>query len=1064
MWIVQLALRRPYTFVVVALLIVVMGAVTIARMPTDIFPEVDIPVAAVVWSVSGLPAGEMEHRVTTVSERAITSTVNDIEHIESQTVAGVSVIKVFFHPGAKIEGAIAQLTAQAQSIVRVLPPGIVPPDILQFSATRVPILQLSVGGAGLPEEQLFDYAMNFVRTQLATIQGASVSLPYGGKPRQIMVDLDPAALRGKGLAATDVVNAIVTQNLILPSGTAKIGDREYSVRVNSSPDTAAALNDLPIRQTAGSVTYIRDVAHVRDGYAVQQNIVSENGGRSVLLTVLKGEGASTLAIVDRLKAFLPTVQRMLPPELELKFLFDQSVFVRGALKGVLKEGAIAALLTGTMILVFLGSWRSTLVVATSIPLAILTSVIVLGALGHSINLMTLGGLALAVGILVDDATVEIENVHRNLALGTPLRQAILDGARQIAVPAFVSTLAICIVFVPITFLRGIVAYLFTPLALAVVLAILASYLLSRTLVPTMVMYLLPAEVEAERGGAAPTRAPGPFARVHAAFERRFERLRAAYRDALAVCLGHRALVLVVFALFVAGSLTLGTFVGQDFFPPVDAGQIRLHVRAPAGTRIEETSRAFAEVEASIRRVVPVAETSLVIHNIGLPFGRTNLAYSDSSTLGPADGEILVALAPEHRPTAAHIKELRRRLHEEFPQLTTFFAPADIVSQILNFGSPSPIDIQVMGHDRAANEGLARRIAERLRRVPGAVDVHVHQVTTAPELRVNVDRTRAAQIGLSQRDVASTLLASLASSVDAAPNFWLNPHNGVSYRVAVQTPPYRIDSVDALQAEPLVGAGLAGPELLTNLASVERGTALAVANHYNVQPVFNVFASVQDRDLGGTARDIRRALGEFTPELPRGTSIVMRGQVESMNAAFAGLAGGLVFAVLLVYCLLVVNFQSWLDPFIIISALPGALAGILWALFLTQTTVNVPSLMGAIMSIGVATSNSILLVSFANDQRRAGHDAVAAALSAGFTRLRPVLMTALAMIAGMLPMALGLGEGGEQNAPLGRAVIGGLAVATFVTLFVVPVVYSVLRTRPPREDDDATDPAATAAAS
>ncbi len=1063
MWIVQLALRRPYTFVVVALLIVVMGAVTIARMPTDIFPEVDIPVAAVVWSVSGLPAEEMEHRVTTVSERAITSTVNDIEHIESQTVAGVSVIKIFFHPGAKIEGAIAQLTAQAQSIVRVLPPGIVPPDILQFSATRVPILQLSVGSPALPEEQLFDYAMNFVRTQLATIQGASVSLPYGGKPRQIMVDLDPAALRGKGLAATDVVNAIVTQNLVLPSGTAKIGDREYSVRLNSSPDAAAALNDLPIKQSAGTVTYIRDVAHVRDGYAVQQNIVSENGGRSVLLTVLKGEGASTLAIVDRVKAFLPTVQRMLPPELELKFLFDQSVFVRGALKGVLKEGAIAALLTGTMIIVFLGSWRSTLVVATSIPLAILSSVIVLGALGHSINLMTLGGLALAVGILVDDATVEIENVHRNLALGTPLRQAILDGARQIAVPALVSTLSICIVFVPIAFLRGIVAFLFTPLALAVVLAILASYFLSRTLVPTMVMYLLPAEVAAERAAATPRR-PGVFARFHAGFERRFERMREAYREALAVCLGHRAVVLVVFGVFVAGSLTLGAFVGQDFFPPVDAGQIRLHVRAPAGTRIEETSRLFVEVEAAIRRVVPAAETSLVIHNIGLPFGRTNLAYSDSSTVGPADGEILVALAPEHRPTALYVKELRRRLHDEFPQLTTFFAPADIVSQILNFGSPSPIDIQIAGRDRTANHDIARRIASRLTRVPGAVDVHLHQVMTAPELRVNVDRTRAAQIGLSQRDVASTLLASLASSVDAAPNFWLNPHNGVSYRVAVQTPPYRIDSIDALQAEPIVGAGLAGPELLTNLASVERGSAVAVANHYNVQPVFNVFASVQDRDLGGTAKDIRRALAEFTPELPRGTSLVMRGQVESMNAAFAGLAGGLVFAVLLVYCLLVVNFQSWVDPLIIISALPGALAGILWALFLTQTTINVPSLMGAIMSIGVATSNSILLVTFANDQRRAGHDAVTAALSAGFTRLRPVLMTALAMIVGMLPMALGLGEGGEQNAPLGRAVIGGLAVATFVTLFVVPVVYSVLRARPPRESDDATDPAATATAS
>jgi CzcA family heavy metal efflux pump len=1057
MWIVRLALRRPYTFVVVALLIVFLGIVTFQRMPTDIFPEVRIPIAAVIWSLNGLPPEEMEKRVVTISERAFTTTVNDIEHIESQSMLGVAVIKVFFHPGAKIEAAIAQITAQAQSVTRVLPPGIVPPNIIQYSASRVPILQLSVGSETLPEVQLFDYAQNSVRTQLATVQGASVALPYGGKPRTIMVDLDPQALRGKGLSATDVVQAINAQNLILPSGTAKIGDREYAVRMNSSPETVAGLNDLPIKQVNGSVTYIRDVAHVRDGFSVQQNIVSENGRRASLITILKGEGASTLDIVNRVKASLPKIQTTLPPELNLKLLADQSVFVKNALEGVIKEAIIAATLTGLMILIFLGSWRSTIIVATSIPLSILTSVIILGLFGYTINIMTLGGLALAVGILVDDATVEIENIHRNLGMRKPLRRAILDGAQQIAVPAFVSTLAICIVFVPVVFLRGIVQFLFTPLALAVVLAMMASYFLSRTLVPTMVQYLLPAEVEryAEIEHGHTSRDADIFWRVHFAFNRRFEAFRASYHGLLAACLRHRALTLVAFGLFVTTSVALSPFIGQDFFPDVDAGQIRLHVRAAPGTRLEETNQIFTAVEETIRRIIPRDEVALILNNIGIPIGGVNLAFSDSSVIGPTDGEILISLKPEHRSTFAYIKELRRRLPEEFPAATFFFQPADIVSQILNFGLPAPIDIQVVGNDRAANYQIAKKIAARVTRVPGAVDVHVHQVVDAPELRVNVDRTRAAQLGLTQRDVAGTLLTSLASSIDAAPNFWLNPVNGVSYRVTVQTPQHRINSMDALHREPIPTPGGGTPELLTNLATVERGTATTVANHYNVQPVFNVYASVQDRDLGGTMRDVGTIITAAEKELSRGSSIAVRGQVASMNAAFAGLAGGLVFAIILVYALMVVNFQSWLDPFIIITALPGAIAGILWALFLTQTTINVPSLMGAIMSIGVATSNSILLVTFANDLRREGQNAADAALSAGFTRLRPVLMTALAMIIGMLPMSLGMGEGGEQNAPLGRAVIGGLAVATVATLFVVPVIYSLLRRRPPlgREDDE-----------
>jgi CzcA family heavy metal efflux pump len=1050
MWIVQLALRRPYTFVVAALALLLLGVVTISRMPTDIFPVIDIPVVSVIWSFTGVSPEEMEKRIVTVSERAFTTTVNDIEHIESQSMQGVSVIKVFFQPGAKVEAAVAQLTSITQTILRVMPPGITPPLIVQYSASNVPILQLGVSSKTLSEQQLYDYGQNFIRTQLATIQGAAVPLPYGGKPRQIMVDLDIPALQAKGLSAVDVTAAINAQNLILPAGTAKMGEREYSVRLNSSPEAVELLNDLPIKQINGAMVYIRDVAQVHDGFAVQTNIVNLDGRRASLISILKSGGASTLDVVNRIRGALPSIQATLPSELDLRFLFDQSLFVRAAVDGVIKEAAIAACLTALMILLFLGSWRSTLIVAISIPLSILCSIMVMSVAGQTLNVMTLGGLALAVGILVDDATVEIENIHRNLAQGKPIIRAILDGAQQIATPAFVSTLSICIVFVPVVFLTGAVQSLFTPLAMAVVVAMMASYLLSRTLIPTLVRYLLHSEVQmyqhanGDHGAAAHSH----IWNMHHRFNWRFERFRRRYRNALAWALQHRAAVMGLAATFFAGSLVLVLFVGEDFFPQVDAGQFRLHVRSPAGTRIEETERLFSQVEEVIRRTIPADELSLVLDNIGLPVGGVNLAFSDSSTIGPSDGEILVALNPEHHSsTWQYVKELRQRLNAQFPHVTFFFQPADIISQILNFGLPAPIDIQVVGRDLQANYAIARQIEARVARIPGAVDVHVHQIVDAPQLFVNVDRVRAAQMGLTQRDVANNLLVSLSSSGQTAPNYWLNPQNGVNYLVAVQTPQYKIDSIDALQSTPVVVGSMSAPQLLSNLATVERRTEMAVVNHYNVQPVVDVYANVQDRDLGAVAREINGVVAELQSQLPRGSRMVVRGQVQSMNDAFIGLGAGMVFAIVLVYLLMVVNFQSWLDPLIIIMALPGALAGILWMLFVTQTTLNVPALMGAIMSIGVATANSILLVTFANEQRREGHDAIDAALSAGFTRVRPVLMTALAMIIGMLPMALGLGEGGEQNAPLGRAVIGGLSMATLATLFFVPVVYSRLRHKP-----------------
>ena len=1057
MWIVRLALRRPYTFVVMSILIAILGGVSILTMPTDIFPNIDIPVVSVIWSYSGVSPDDMEKRVVTICERAMTTTVNDIEHIESQSYYGLSVIKVFLQPKAKPEMAIAQITSLTQSILRVMPPGIFPPGVVKYDASSVPILQLGLSSDTLTEQQLFDYGTNFIRTQLATVQGASVPLPYGGKYRQIMVDLDPDALYANHLSATDVSNAVNLQSLILPAGTAKVGDREYLVMLNSSPTVVNALNDLPIKTQNGATVYIKDVGHVRDGFGVQTNIVREDGRRGALLTVIKNGNASTLDIVSKVRATLPRILSALPPELKVTQLFDQSLFVRAAVNGVVREAAIAALLTGLMILLFIGSWRSTVVVCISIPLSILTSLVILGFLGKTLNVMTLGGLALAVGILVDDATVEIENINRNLAMKKPITRGILDGAQQIAVPAFVSTLCICIVFVPVLFLSGAAKYLFTPLALAVVFAMLASYLLSRTLVPTMVKYLLRSEVHIYQRGEEESEGLGPIWRVHYAFHRRFLRMRSRYKTALAWCLTHRRMVVGIFAVFVIGSLSLSFWIGEDFFPYTDSGQMRLHVRAPEGTRIEETERLFAQVEDQVRQEIPADEMNTILDNIGLPISGINLAFSDSVTLGPSDGEILISLKPEHRiATQVYTRRLRERLRAKFPDLRFFFQAANITNQILNFGLPAPIDVQVVGRDAQASYRIAKEIERRVTLIPGATDVHVHQEVNYPTVRVDVDRTKADEVGLSQLNVANSVLISLSSSGQVAPNQWLNPDNGVNYQLVAQTPQNRVDSFDALLRTPItLGTGASGPngtQLLSNLATVSRGVSTTVASHYNVQPVMDVYANVEQRDLGGVSHEVERIMTDASKQLPKGSWMALRGQVQTMRSSFVGLGFGILFAIVLVYLLMAVNFQSWVDPFIILWALPGAIAGIVWMLFVTQTTFSVPSLMGTIMCIGVATSNSILLVTFANDERLEGKNARAAALSAGFTRIRPVIMTALAMIVGMLPMALGFGEGGEQNAPLGRAVIGGLLVATFTTLFFVPVMYSYLRKAPPLDLD------------
>jgi len=1039
-----------------SLLIAVMGVLSIMTMSVDIFPKIDIPVVSSIWSYGGLSPTEMQDRVGTIVERALTTTVNNIEHIESASVRGNTVIKMFFQPGTDVNGSVAQVTALSQTVIKPLPPGITPPLILQYNASDVPVLMLSLGSDQLSEQEIFDLGNSFIRSQLVTVQGAAVPLPYGGKDRVVNLDIDSDALYARGLSPQDVVNALLQQNIVVAPGTAKMGPIEYDVAINSSPAALGDLNNIPIKYVNGTLVYVRDVGFVHDGYQPQTNLVRRDGRHSVLLPILTSGSASTLSVVSDVRKLMPTIMAGMPKTLKLDYLFDQSVFVRASISGVVREGIIAACLTGVMILIFLGSWRSTLIVVTSIPLSILASISVLYLFGQTLNVMTLGGLALAVGILVDDATVEIENNHRHLDMGKPITHAILDGASEVATPAIVATLSICIVFVPIFLLTGVGGFLFSPLAMSVVFAMLASYLLSRTLVPTMFWYLMPAEVRERQAHAGGQTRSSIFRRVSSRFEAAFLRLANAYQGALDWMLEYRVGAMVGFVTFAVLSLLLFPFVGRDFFPTVDAGQLRLHVRCPPSTRIEQTESYFQQVEDYIRQVIPAGEIAVINDNIGVP-NNINLALSDNVSVAPSEGEILVALNSNHGPTANYLRTLRKELPQQFPNLEFFTQPADIVSQILNFGLPAPIDIQISGpiQESDRNYAIAQQLAQELKGVPGAVDVHVKQIVDSPRIMVNTNREAALQTGLTESDMANSLSVSLAGSGTATTNFWLNYKNGVRYPVVVQTPQYRVDSMDDLHRMPLTVAGQGQPQLLSNLATFTRTTTPLSLNHYNVQPVFDVLANVQDTDLGSVSDAVDRLVAKYSGQVSKATTLTVRGQVQSMKQAFFGLALGIGFAVLLVYFLVVVNFQSWLDPFIILMALPGALAGILWALFITGTTLSVPSLMGCIMAIGVATSNSILMVTFANEQRQpalGGHDARSAALLAGRTRLRPVLMTALAMLIGMLPMSLGLGEGGEQNAPLGRAVIGGLMVATFYTLFFVPAAYSILKRTPPKDFD------------
>jgi len=1060
MWIVRLALEKPYTFVVMAIMILIMGGVSIWKMAVDIFPNINIPVASVIWSYNGMAPDEIEKRVVTVCERTFTTTVNDIEHMESQSYRGVSVIKVFFHPDAEISTAVAQLTAVCQAILRTLPPGIFPPLILRYNASNVPILQATLSSDKLSEQQINDYATNFIMTGLATVQGAAIPFPYGGKQRQIMVDLNSEILNAKNLSASDVTSALVAQNVILPAGTVKIGQKEYYVKLNSAPEIVDLFNGLPVKQVNGATIYMRDVAYVHEGFATQTNVVRFNGKRASFLSILKSGTASTLDIVDRIKKTLPKVMTTVPPELKVNLLFDQSIFVKASINGVIREGVIAACLTGLMILIFLGSWRSTLVVVTSIPLSILTSITVMYFLGETLNIMTLGGLALAVGILVDDATVEIENTTRNLMMEKPVVHAILDGASQIALPALVSTLSICIVFIPIFMLTGVAQSLFSPLAIAVIVAMMASYLLSRTLVPVMMNYLIPGDLHLykkdEPGQNNPKKKTNFIWRIHLAFDEKFEKMREGYKGALEWALANRTIVIGFFIIFCACSFCLVPFIGRDFFPKVDAGQFRMLVRVQPGTRIEQTEIIIGQIEDTIRSIIPDTEMGMILDNIGLPNSGINLSYSSSSPIGAFEGEVLVSFKNQTASTQEYMQRIREAIAKGFPGVSVSFPPADIVAQILNFGIPSPIDIQVTGKDKS-NYTIAQKIADEVALLPGAADVYVPQVVDMPQLMINVDRTKAEQIGLTQSNVASNVLITLTSSGQTSPNFFLNPTNGVNYTVAVQAPPYTLNSNNDLENIPISAPGLAQPQLLSNLAALQRNTTTALVSHYNVQPVIDVFANVENTDLGSVADEVNKIVEKYKKNLPRGTTIAVRGQVQSMNSSFEGLIIGVLFAIVLVYLLMVMNFQSWLDPFIIILALPGALSGIMWMLFVSQTTFSVPSLMGAIMCIGVATSNSILLVTFGNDELEAGKSSYDAAISAGYTRIRPVIMTAMAMIIGMLPMALGFGEGGEQNAPLGRAVIGGLLVATFTTLFFVPAMYSIMKNIEKKKDEKTSTP-------
>ena len=1038
MWIVQIALRRPYTFIVLALLILIISPLVILRTPTDIFPNINIPVVSVLYQYSGLPAEEMEQRITSVYERILTTTVNDIEHIESTSLNGVAVVKVFFQPGVQVTAAVAQLTAASQPAIRLMPPGTTPPLVISYSASSVPILQLALSGQGLSEQQLNDFGTNFIRQSLATVPGASVPWPYGGKQRQIMIDLQPAQLQAQGLSASDIVTAVTAQNLIIPAGTSKIGQFEYDVDLNASPKTVQELNDLPVKSGNGTTTYIRDVAHVRDGFSPQTNVVRRDGMRGSLLTVQKVGATSTLDIVQKVKDALPAIRAALPPELRIEPLADQSLFVRAAVNGVIREAVIAACLTAAMILLFLGSWRSTLIIAVSIPLSILTSIVCLSALGETINIMTLGGLALAVGILVDDATVTIENIERNFEEGKDLHEGILHGAAQIAVPALVSTLAICIVFIPMFFLTGVARYLFIPLAEAVVFAMLASYALSRTLVPTMAMFLLRAH--GHHGKPSPWNVAARFQKW---FQGVFDATRDSYHSLLRRLIAIPWLFLPLFLGACLAVFALVPWLGQDFFPSSDAGQIKLHVRTKTGMRIEETAAVCDRVEQAIRRAIPEAEVSSIIDNIGLPYSTINLSYSTSAPVGTMDADILVSLNERHRPTDEYVRELRKNLPREFPGVSFAFLPADIISQILNFGLPAPVDVQVIGLDVNANRAYAQALLEQLRLVPGLVDLHIHQLFDQPKLHVAVDRTKASESGLTEKDVANSMLIALSGSFQTAPSFWLNPKNGVNYSLIAQSPQYSISSLDDLENISLTGQGTSQAGILGDVASTTRGMGMAVVTQYNIQRTIDLYGAVQDRDLGAVAADVTRIVDASRKSLPRGAQVVIRGQVQTMRSSFTGLLGGLALAIVLVYLLSVVNFQSWLDPFVIVTALPAAMAGILLSLFFTQTTISVPALMGAIMSVGVATANSILVVSFAKERLAEEGDPKLAALQAGYARFRPVVMTALAMIIGMAPMALGAGEGGEQNAPLGRAVIGGLALATLATLFFVPAVFSVL---------------------
>jgi multidrug efflux pump subunit AcrB len=1040
MWIIRTALNRPYTFIVLALLILILSPVMILRTPTDIFPSINIPVVAVAWTYTGLSPEETEGRITTVYERILTTTVDNIEHIESTTVNGTAIVKIYLQPSASIDRANAQITAVSQTILRQLPPGSLPPLIVNYNASTVPILQLGLSGKGLTEPQLNDIALNFLRTQLVTVPGASVPFPFGGKQRQVMVYLNPRLLQAKGLSPNDVLTALGKQNLILPGGTAKMGSFEYDVDLNADLKTVQEFNDLPIKTVGNTVIYLRDVATVSDGFAPQTNVVRQDGNRGALLTVLKAGDASTIDVVKGVRQILPRVAQTLPPELKIQPLSDQSIFVRGAINGVIREAVLAAALTGLMILIFLGSWRSTVIIAISIPLSILTSVMVLSFLHETINIMTLGGLALAVGILVDDATVTIENIERYLEDGAELHDGILEGAGQIAVPALVSTLCICIVFLPMFFLSGVARYLFAPLAEAVIFAMLASYILSRTLVPTLAMYLLKAN---KHGGAA---SRSPFARFHRGFERLFESVRSSYSSLLTRLVSARVFFVPVFLVVCLLAFVLIPFLGQDFFPDTDSGQFILHVRAKTGTRIEDTARVADLIEGSIRETIPATEMDNILDNIGLPYSNINYIYNRSGLTGAADADILVSLKEKHHRTEGYVGKLRGKLPREFPGVTFYFLPADIVTQTLNFGLPAPIDVQIDGPDIAANQRVADKMMSELSHVRGIADLRIQQQSDYPKFHIAADRTKAAQGGFTESDIANSVLISLSGSFQVAPMFYLNPKNGVNYNLVTQTPQYDIQSDQDLQNIPISGPNQKKPAILADVASIERTSELGSINHYNIRRVVDIYAAVQDRDLGAVGRDVNRIVDSNRKLLPRGSFVTTRGQYGTMRASYAGLIGGLGFAIIMVYLLIVVNFQSWLDPFIIITALPAALAGIVLFLFITHTTLSVPALMGAIMCMGVATANSILVVSFAKERLLHHGDSITAAIEAGTTRFRPVIMTALAMMIGMIPMALGLGDGGEQNAPLGRAVIGGLLCATVATLVFVPSVFALLHRR------------------